>query len=471
MNRTPPKVRERSAYPTFSESPTDKEIFRARVFAEALVPAGGTMAAEENQSLAGALTSFLRREDPEDFSSIESFLEEYPGSRWRASLLMNLGIVYRRASYFSRAERVLSEAWESLKNETEPLARATADRALAELLEIHMQFGRLAPLESLLSQIEERGMRGGSAERVSEARSTAWGLKNQHESAIPSGRVALERLLSIREPGSSHERELGKLHATVNGASLGEVLGFAGRVGLKMQAAHRSPGADVPTPAVMHLRAGHFTAVVEKRGEKYRLADPLLGGEVWMSARALEEEASGYFLIRDGALPAGWRKAEPQEVEAVRGKCKWPVPVAEATGQCEDQAGGCSGGGASPGMASYSFHTLLASLHITDTPVGYTPPRGPSVQFRVTYNQREYYQPNIFYYSNLGSRWTFDWMSYVEDDPSKSDEPVYVYLRGGGRETYSGFSGGISAAHVTSRAILVRTSLNRYERRLADGSM
>ncbi|MGH9392178.1 MAG: cysteine peptidase family C39 domain-containing protein, partial [Vicinamibacteria bacterium] len=351
------------------------------------MPVDGTMVEEENQALARALTSFLHREDAEDFSSLEGFLAENPTSRWRASLLMNLAVVYRQAGYFSRAETALTESWESLKNETEPHARATADRALAELLEIHMQFGRLPPLESLLSQIEDRGMHGGAAERVSEARATAWGLKNQHQSAIPSGRVALERLLANEEPGISRERELGKLHATAEGASLRDVLGFAERVGLKMQAAHRSPGADVPAPALMHLRAGHFTAVVEKRGPKYRLADPLLGGEVWMSARALEEEASGYFLIREGALPPGFRKAEPPEVEAVRGKCKWPVPVPEATGECEDQAGGCTGSGGSPGMASYSFHTLLASLHITDTPVGYTPPRGPSVHFQVTYNQ------------------------------------------------------------------------------------
>jgi hypothetical protein len=47
-------------------------------------------------------------------------------------------------------------------------------------------------------------------------------------------------------------------------------------------------------------------------------------------------------------------------------------------------------------MARYNFHAALASLNITDTPVGYTPPVGPAARFTVTYNQRESSQPAIF---------------------------------------------------------------------------
>jgi hypothetical protein len=88
-------------------------------------------------------------------------------------------------------------------------------------------------------------------------------------------------------------------------------------------------------------------------------------------------------------------------------------------------------------MAVYNFHTMLASLNIVDKPVGYTPPLGPPITFRVTYNQREAFQPALFPFANLGPKWTFDFLSYVTDrGPTLRGGPITVYLRGGGQETY-----------------------------------
>jgi hypothetical protein len=54
---------------------------------------------------------------------------------------------------------------------------------------------------------------------------------------------------------------------------------------------------------------------------------------------------------------------------------------------------------------------MLVSLNINDEPVGYTPPVGPAIRFMVRYNQREANQV----FSNLGPKWTFDWLSYITD--------------------------------------------------------
>jgi len=126
-------------------------------------------------------------------------------------------------------------------------------------------------------------------------------------------------------------------------------------------------------------------------------------------------------------------------------------------------------------MAVYNVHLMLVSLNITDIPVGYAPPRGPAVGFQVTYNQKESFQPSIFTYSNLGPKWTLDWLSYIKDDPSNPNATAYLYVRGGGEEVYTGFNSSTQsyAPQLESRAILVRTSSSpiRYERRLPDGSV
>ncbi|MBL9171397.1 MAG: RHS repeat-associated core domain-containing protein [Verrucomicrobiales bacterium] len=65
------------------------------------------------------------------------------------------------------------------------------------------------------------------------------------------------------------------------------------------------------------------------------------------------------------------------------------------------------------GMASPSGHLLAVSLNLRDVPLGYQPPVGPAVQFLATYNQRESGQPSIFNFSNLGPRWSFNWLGYL----------------------------------------------------------
>ena len=141
----------------------------------------------------------------------------------------------------------------------------------------------------------------------------------------------------------------------------------------------------------------------------------------------------------------------------------------------DDKVGGddCGAGGdTAPQMAVYTAHAMLASLNIHDTPLRYKPPRGPMIDFTVTYNQRDAQQPTSFSYSNLGPQWTFNWLSYVIDDPSSPAANASVYVSGGGTESYSGFDPSSQSYQTDpqSHARLVRTSASTYEKRFPDGS-
>jgi tetratricopeptide (TPR) repeat protein len=135
VNRTARQVDSPPARPVFSDPPTDQEIFRARVFAEPLVPMGATRP-EENRALAQALLTFLSRTSNDEVAALTQFLAQYPNSAWRASLLTDLAIVYQKTGYFSRALSAWEQAWRLAKDQTEPNSRAIADRAVAEPLEL-----------------------------------------------------------------------------------------------------------------------------------------------------------------------------------------------------------------------------------------------------------------------------------------------------------------------------------------------
>src|SRR5437016_5804291 len=137
--------------------------------------------------------------------------------------------------------------------------------------------------------------------------------------------------------------------------------------------------------------------------------------------------------------------------------------------QCQATADGST---AQPPMALYSAHAMLASLNFEDTPIGYSPPRGPAIKFTVTYNQRDDQQPLSFTYSNLGPQWTFNWLSFVTDNPNNPSADATVYVPGGGVEAYSGFNSGSQSylPDPQSHAVLIRTGASSYEKDFPDGS-
>lgn len=97
-----------AALPRFSDPPTTEELKRARVFEEFLLPMGAKPTTEENAALARALLTHLARTETDDFSALETFLNASKGSAWEASLLVNLGLLYRLNGYWSKA----LDAWE-----------------------------------------------------------------------------------------------------------------------------------------------------------------------------------------------------------------------------------------------------------------------------------------------------------------------------------------------------------------------
>jgi YD repeat-containing protein len=149
-----------------------------------------------------------------------------------------------------------------------------------------------------------------------------------------------------------------------------------------------------------------------------------------------------------------------------------PTPGANTTSN-NHQSGGdkCKGPPPPPPMARYSVHSMLVSLNIEDRPLRYSPAFGPSVDFTVTYNQRDTQQPSTFTYSNLGPKWTFDWLSYVSDDPNTQLPLTGLYRSGGGAEIFVFDSGSQTfTPDAQSHATLVKTGAASYERRMPDGS-
>jgi RHS repeat-associated protein len=474
VNRTIPQVQPPSLTPVFSLNTTDFEIFRSGVFIEPLVPMSEPTSATENRALADALLAFHDRKHPDDVSSVLQFLNQHPTSSWRVSLLVNLGLIYRKTGYFSRALDAGEEAWSLSKNENGRKAQAMADRALGELAELNARLGRFERLEPLLAEIEGRNIRGSVTEQITGAREGFSAMNDRPGMAFRCGPFALARIRDYQNPGTNYSATIQAAQSTRQGFSFTQVGALAKAAGMDFQLVKRTAGSALILPAVVHWKVGHFAALIKENDGMLLIKDPTFGSDLWISRNALEEESSGYFSIPEGPLLNGWEKVTPEEGQTVWGKGQTSGGDPDLTAPCDPKGGGYGSGGGSgspcKGMPEYSFHALLASLNIADIPVGYTPPLGPAVNFTVTYNQREAGQPANFAYSNLGQKWTFDWIAYVTDEPLNTNANVRYFNQGGGSHTFTNLGAQVFGTQLQSRTRLVQTSSNSYERTFPDAS-
>jgi RHS repeat-associated protein len=508
-NRTPPKVSPPPTGLEFSANPTGQEISQARVFEEPLVPVGGAPGTEDNAALAAALMEYAKRSGPDDFSSLTAFLDKYPKSSWQAALLTCLGLEYYNTAHYSLSLEMWEKAWPLAKDAIDLKSKAIADRAVGELALMYARLGRMAELEALLKSVEDRTFRGAATEKITGAREGLWNMQNKPEISFKCGPYALQQILMAdqslsrtAESGATEaRREIANAASTQKGMSLAQVAELSRRVGLDYQMAFRtsslnrssrrekahssenktdqslltSAATRLVVPSVVHWKVGHYAALVRQEGERYLLEDPTFGTKVWATREALEAETSGYFLIPAGDLPQGWRSVDAQEGATVWGKGQPPDKDPDPL-RCKDPKSGggnsCDNNSKCKGMAVSDCHLMLVSLNIVDTPVGYSPPVGPSVEFTVAYNQRDANQPANFTYSNLGPKWTFDWLAYITDNSSNALADVKYYAGGGGARTFTGFNSGSQtfAFQQYDQTLLRRTTASSYEMTSPDGS-
>jgi len=458
----------------FSATPTDLELTTARAFQEPLVPMSTGAVSGENLALAAAIKAFKNAtvpavgKDKQDLAPFEKFLADYPSSRWVPSVQVNLAEIKFKSGYLSEALSLFRAAWEGAKGETDRDKAVVADQAISSLLIIDARVGRKDELRKYLALVKQRAFFGSAEQKVRGAKEGLWSMENAPGRSFKCGPYALNSILNISK--TSHEMNpiLEKAQSTDKGTNLAQVKDWSDQVGLKYQAAKRSKGAAFVFPSVMHWSVDHFAAIVGQDNGFYHVKDPTFDsdGQLWVTAKALEQETDGYFLVpTNKPLPPGWSPVSDEEAKTVFGK---------------GNASGRSGNDTTPdapendppscgtGMASANAYSMLASLHIKDTPMAYSPPIGPEINYRFDYAHRQTNQPGSFSFTNLGQNWNFNWLSYLTVDPSTSAASVRV--RQGGTEVYA-LSGGVYTPNFLSQALLVNMGGGVYERRMKDGSV
>ncbi len=480
----------------FSNPPLDTEFLRVGLFSEPLIPVGKTNT-EENRDLAKALVAYRNTSEThidEAINPLLNFLQKYPESVWKPSLLLNLGMVYRKTGHFSKAFETWQFAWNLSKNFADKNGKAIADATVAQLSQFEAYLGRKELLKPLLEEIKNRPLNGSAAELVRYSSRGLYEMENLPEISFKCGPMALSRILLHEEsqPNTKQLMVLEDSRSTPQGLSLTSVQKISSQAGMNYQMAYRSPSAVMVTPAVAHWKVGHYAALLNKDKNRYAVEDPTFGENIRISDATLNEEASGYFLVPPGPLPKGWRTVSKVEGNKIWGRGNTgggnnpgasgssggqPAGVGNGggTGGGSGGAGGGGGNGNCPsGCTTWDVDTRLVSLVLHDVPLKYTPPYGQEVKFEITYSQRDVSQPQVFSSTNFGPKWISNWQSHIVDNVNLNNS-VVLYPGGGGFETFRMKNASQTMLGLTSQTTIMRLSdsngqITGFMQQFKDGS-
>lgn len=451
----------------------DAEPIRVAGFAEPLVRAGATTPTED-AALSNALSTYRARIAPDDIRSLKTFLAQYPHSGWAPAIYANLGFAYLHDGYLSMAIDAWQQGWSLGKWADDPKAKAVVDRAGSELAALYASLGQMQNLSDLFDDMGDRAIAGSATELIQQAHEQLALVNKDPRHLFNCGPVALRLMILSRDSHNQQADRLQYYRAGSNGTNLAELEQLASKAKFASRVVYRQPGQAVPVPSIVHWKVGHYGAILGRANGRYHVQDPVFAGDgLWAKDKALDTEASGYFLIPASMpLQPGWRVVTKGEAASIWGK--GPTSSVQP-GDANDPTANNGPNSCNSPMCGYDIKEATVGVTLSDTPVGYVPPIGASMKVKVAYNQREDSQPANFTFFNVGQKWTLNWLTYVTDDPTNAGGNVSRYLSGGGAYYYTGYSAGTGRftqqSDDGSVLLLASQSPIAYHRLLANGGV
>ena len=356
-------------------------------------------------------------------AAIDDYISQNPTSPEVAVLHSGLGTYFRSTGRFTRALEHWNEAFALAQDRQDERGVHAADQALANSARLLASLGRVDELALLLDAHKNRPMLNPDAANIwLRTMDAAVRMQRAPEAAYKCGVYALAHV--AQKLTGREFKTIAALGSPRTGFSLSSLEEFAGKQGISVRATARIMGDYLPVPSVIHWSQNHYAAILNRQGDYYTVIDPTFGGVQYLSAEAINEEASGYFLVAADQLPPAFRWVNATEGSQVFGKGYPDEATDDDPDHCETDccinngsgADGTGGDCSSPdtsdmmqtmgpkqtpsdnnggpgfasfmGMASWKVVEPVVDLRISDIPMSYTPAYGPSVVMRVNWQQR-----------------------------------------------------------------------------------
>jgi hypothetical protein len=273
-------------------------ISHASVLYQNLVPVGGSPAGVESSVLWRLIEQMRQGKVAQGMPALEQFIADHPDSPWVPSLRANLGRYYYEHGLYTRALQHWQAAWNATRDAETGPAKDIADFTFAYWTRLLGSLGRTETLRTLFKETEGRIFDNGPLQQVVNA--TKEGYRMMHSDpgvCFKCGTFALNSVARELKGLSLDSRQILAVPSPKSGFSMTKLVELAEQSGLDLVPAQWSGEKDLVVPSVVHWKENHYAALLEQKNGAYLVMDPTFGKPRWLSADAIQEEASGFFLV------------------------------------------------------------------------------------------------------------------------------------------------------------------------------
>ena len=461
----------------------------------------------ETEAIWGVVSVMGKEPADKSISRLEAFAQSHPDSQWTPSIHANIGKYYREQGFYTRAMKHWETAWNLTKTGNSEAAKSISDYSFANWTSLLASLGRIETLKEMYKTLDGRKIEPGTT--LQKINTTAEGLRmmiNNPGRGFRCGTFALHNVgKAIKGPKYSLN-EIDSTPSPVVGFSMTQLTEMADRAQLDLIAVERGPHASVVVPSIVHWRQEHYAAIMDAKAKDgslwYLVLDPTFGRGQWIREEAINEEASGNFLIPRQKLTSDWARLDRSTTDLIFGR-GGPNDMDDGDDGCGNGSGGsgsggggsgsggsggggaassskigggcgrtCSGGGngngngnggtggngtscdtncTAPALAVWEVSEPYITTWLYDEPIAYNPGVGNRISFKLAYKQRDTrtQSTNLF---GVGKQWNCSWINYIVDDGFGNFATMSV--PGGGERTYAPWS---STGEYYSNTRITRT--------------
>jgi RHS repeat-associated protein len=485
-----------------------EQISQKRTFRQQLLWVGTLAPSEaDSQALLTALETFRTTGNEAGIAALEGFLISRPRSPWGPSLHSQLGAYYRQAGKYSMALTHWETAWKATSEFTSGSGKAVADFTLANWSALLSSLGRIEALDEIMEATRGRILGDvGLRQMFNQSRQALAIMKRNPGVSYKCGTFALSQIADLLPESRRSVPKILEIPSPASGFSMTFLGELSGRFKLGLVPVQRTEGDELVVPSVVHWRQNHYAAILSKTNQVYKVVDPTFGRPKWMTAEAINAEATGYFMVSTNLKPDAWKVLAKSETDGIFGKGmdtspphpQQPPCPEEGMPECEScRAGGFGGGagggagghagapsrgGGSPcgtcrppplflgiGMPVWEVAEPYISLWLRDQPMAYQPSIGSEIAFKLYFHQRETRVPDANAFS-FGPNWNCNWLTFAEvvdqdgSDTNFNSYEAILYGSGGGERSYSSTDAGPEYySHTSFQRILSGTNLTGFK--------
>ena len=430
-------------------------VFGPRLFGDCLLATdSGPGALAELKVLREAIAKTRAVDRMEVAALMEAYMAENPASPWVPSLHVALGRVCYWEGLYTGALEHWAKAWELTGDIKDGPGTVVGDQALAEHARLLTELGRLEQVDLLLAETKERLFYDGSALRKHLRTIEMHGrLRHYPSLSYRCGFMVLDQLSrEVRGTGVpwAKGREIYADDKLFDGCSMLAISRLSRETRLPLVGVERPDGVlDLPVPCILHLKQGHYVALLRRWQGTIWVYDPLRG-RVYLRPETLNREASGRFMVPAGSAGTAWPVLSDAEMAVTVGRCYAPQDSEDGAPECSDDGSGppagtpgCCGGGdgypgsnsggnsyvalkpwqkSLPGTSYFSgAHGMVRwrvsepnlNLWLEDTPLVCFTKQGVQIPLTLFYKQRSEggLQSDVF---SFGNGWHCEWQSWVD---------------------------------------------------------